>query len=76
LKSERRPDAGGAGRQASAGRQGPTGNQEPSGARRVVVARKPEDVPRGQSSRSGAPAGRDDDGTTYNPFAALLKDRK
>jgi len=77
LKSERRPDAGGASRQAPAGRQ------EPAGAKRVVVARKPEDAARGQGTargpgpRSGAaPVGRDDDGTTYNPFAALLKDRK
>jgi uncharacterized protein len=74
LKSERRPDAIGSGRS-----EGPS-----SGAKRVVVARKPDG---GQSSgyqggsrpgsRPGRPAAeKEDDGTTYNPFADLLKSRK
>jgi uncharacterized protein len=67
LKSERRPD--GAARQ--------------EGARRVVEVRKPED---GQSRAQGASSGtqrpgrqaapQEDDGTSYNPFAELLKNRK
>jgi len=50
------------------------GDARPSGeARRVVVARK-DGAP---ASRQGdGRGGRDDDGMTYNPFAALLKDRK
>ncbi|MBN2873570.1 MAG: RNA-binding transcriptional accessory protein [Spirochaetales bacterium] len=65
LKSERRShdgkDTGSGGKQ--------------SGARRVVVAKKADEPRGGQSSRPTVTTPRDDDGTTYNPFAELLKKR-
>jgi len=84
LKSER--SAGG---QSSGGQAGSQGSS--SGARRVVVAKKPSagqgSAAGGQRSEKnpysvgGRSAGRpvqdrDDDGTSYNPFAELLKNRK
>ncbi|HOX92494.1 MAG TPA: helix-hairpin-helix domain-containing protein, partial [Spirochaetales bacterium] len=64
------------------------GADRPEGARRVVLARKPGSAPAGTYSSQGssgsgqfvsgksarpAAAPKDDDGTTYNPFADLLK---
>ena len=43
-----------------------------TGARRVVVARKPDGGQRIEKQDKD----RDDDGTSYNPFAELLKNRK
>ncbi len=86
LKSERRPDGQGTPRP-----EGSQTNSS-SGARRVVVARKPEGQTLGsaanparsvegqtpRSPRSGVKSvsERDDDGSSYNPFAELLKNRK
>ncbi|HUW69794.1 MAG TPA: Tex family protein [bacterium] len=70
LKSERIPAAG----------QART-DDAPAGTRRVVVARKADGGQRFDSGSRGQriekqDKDRDDDGTSYNPFAELLKNRK
>ena len=109
LKSERRPDAPGAGQGGQArGGEGRTGqapavpSEKPTEARRVLVARRPdggESSGKGTNNNPNRPAQpaqarssqpsqaqspkqnkpvivQEDDGTTYNPFAELLKNRK
>lgn len=74
-----------AGRIGGAASGGGAGSRPEGEARRGVVARRQDGAPAGRpgeprrnqpGNQSGRPAEKDDDGTTYNPFAELLKNRR